>query len=89
MENFRLFSAKFNEEKSFGRKNFLNMNYVLFYLLKQLRHDVDENNFSLMKTEERKKNHDEIIGKKLFGNDEKKLEVKRLISLFVDSQRKC
>ena len=63
MENFRLFSAEFDEEKSFGRKKFLNMNYVLFHLLKQLGHDVDEKNFSLMKTEERKKNHDEIIGK--------------------------
>ena len=66
LENFRLFSAKFDEEKRFGRKKFLNMNYVLFHLLKQLGHKVDESHFSLMKTEERKKNHDEIIGK-IFG----------------------
>ena len=39
------------------------MNYVLFHLLKQLGHKVDESHFSLIKTEERKKNHDEIIGK--------------------------
>ena len=39
------------------------MNYVLFHLLKQLGHDVDESHFFLMKTEEIKKNHDEIIGK--------------------------
>ena len=63
LENFRLFSAVYDEEKCFGRKKFLKMNYVLFHQLKQLGHDVDESHFSLMKTEEIKKNHDEIIGK--------------------------
>ena len=64
MENFRLFSAEFDLERiKLRRKKFLNMNYVLFHLLKHLRHKVDENNFPLLKTEDRKKNHDEICEK--------------------------
>ena len=45
------------------------MNYVLFRLLKQMGHQVDENNFSLIKTEKAKKEHD-AIHEKIF----KKLE---------------
>ena len=52
---FDFFSAEFDLERNFGRKK--------FHLFKQLGHDVDDSHFSLMKTEERKKNHDEIIGK--------------------------
>ena len=62
MENFRLFSAEFDLERiKLGRKKFLNMNYVLFRLLKHLGHKVDEKHFPLLKTDSRKKNHDEII----------------------------
>ena len=61
LANFRLFSAKFDEEKRFGRKKFLNMNYVLFHLLKQLGHNVDEKNFPLLKTEKSKTNQEKII----------------------------
>ena len=63
LANFRLFSAKFDKEKSFGRKKFLNMNYVLFHLLKQLGHNVDEKNFPLLKTEKSKTNQEKIIQK--------------------------
>ena len=42
------------------------MNYVLFHLLKQLGHKVDPNNFSLMKTEKARKEHDEIL-KRIFS----------------------
>ena len=37
------------------------MNYVLFRLLKQIGHKVDENHFSFLKTEKGRKEHDEII----------------------------
>ena len=61
MENFRLFSAEFDLERiKLGRKKFLNMNYVLFHLLKHLGHKVNESHFPLLKTESRKKNYDEI-----------------------------
>ena len=63
LANFQLFSAKFDEEKCFGRKKFLNMNYVLFHLLKQLGHNVDEKNFPLLKTEKSKTNQEKIIQK--------------------------
>ena len=56
LANFRLFSAEYDLERiKLGRKKFLNMNYVLFHLLKQLGHKVDLNNFSLLKTEKTKK----------------------------------
>ena len=62
LANFRLFSAEYDLKRvQLGRKKFLNMNYVLFHLLKQLGHKVDLNNFSLMKTEKARKEHDEII----------------------------
>ena len=66
MENFRLFSAKFDEGKSFGRKKFLNMNYVLFHLLKQLGHNVDKKNFPLLKTEKKAKQTKKKLFKKSY-----------------------
>ena len=39
------------------------MNYVLFHLLKQLGHNVDEKNFPLLKTEKSKTNQEKIIQK--------------------------
>ena len=64
LAEFRLFSAEYVLERiKLGRKKFLNMNYVLFHLLKHLGHKVDLNNFSLLKTEKVKKNYDEICEK--------------------------
>ena len=61
LAEFRLFSTEYDLERiKLGRKKFLNINYVLFYLLKHLGHKVDPNNFSLLKTEKAKKTHDEI-----------------------------
>ena len=56
LAEFRLFSAEYDLERiKLGRKKFLNMNYVLFHLLKHLGHKVDPNNFTLLKTEKAKK----------------------------------
>ena len=41
------------------------MNYVLFHLLKQLGHNVDEKKFPLLKTEKSKTNQEKIIQKLL------------------------
>ena len=61
LANFRLFSVEYDLERiKLGRKKFLNMNYVLFHLLKQLGHKVDPNNFPKIKTEKTKKKYDEI-----------------------------
>ena len=73
LANFRLFSAEYDLERiKLGRKKFLNMNYVLFHLLKQLGHKVDLNNF-LLKTEKTKKKYDEIL-KKIFSKLEWEFE---------------
>ena len=64
LANFQLFSAKLDEEKCFGRKKFLNMNYVLFHLLKQLGHNVDEKNFPQLKTEKKTKQTKKKLFKK-------------------------
>ena len=64
LANFRLFSAEYDLERiKLGRNKFLNMNYVLFHLLKQLGHKVDPNNFPLLKTEKTKNKYDEIMEK--------------------------
>ena len=51
--NFQRFLDKF--KKNFQRKKFLNMDDVLYHLLKKMGHVVDEKNFSLLKTEKSKK----------------------------------
>ena len=67
LQNLDFFSAEYDLERiKLGRKKFLNMNYVLFHLLKHLGHKVDPNNFSLMRTEKAKKSHDEICEKIFF-----------------------
>ena len=64
LAEFRLFSAEYDLQRiKLGGKKFLNMNYVLFHLLKHLGHKVDPNNFPMLKTEMTKKKYDEILEK--------------------------
>lgn len=51
--------------KDIDRKNFINTQYVLFQLLKRHKHKCNEEDFSILKTTDRKTFHDEIT-KKLF-----------------------
>ena len=51
--------------KDIERKNFINTQYVLFQLLKRHKHPCKEEDFSILKTTDRKTFHDDIT-KKLF-----------------------
>ena len=61
IEDFKIFSSEYDLVIGKERKTFLNLEYVLFHLLKRLGHKVKKNNFSLTKTEDIKQNHDEIL----------------------------
>lgn len=64
MEDFDKLSTIYNEEyiknKKISRKNFINTQYVLFQLLRRHKYPCSQNDFSLLKTIERKEFHDEI-----------------------------
>ena len=55
MENFRLFSAEFDLIKNKLKKKNLNINYVLFHLLKQIGYPVNDKHFSCLKRKKIKK----------------------------------
>ena len=69
IEDFKIFSSEYDLVIEKERKKFLNMNYILFHLLKRLGHPVDKKNFTLIKTEKARIEHEEIC-KRIF----KKLE---------------
>lgn len=64
MEDFDRLSEAYNEEyiknKKISRKNFINTQYVLFQLLRRHKYPCSRNDFSLLKTIERKGFHDDI-----------------------------
>ena len=45
------------------RKNFMNVQYILFQLLKRHNHNCNIEDFAILKTVEKKKFHDEICSK--------------------------
>lgn len=60
-----LYDKKFRYEKRIDRKNFINMQYVLFQLLKRHKHPCKPEDFNLFITIDRKSFHDDIC-KELF-----------------------
>jgi len=62
INDFKLFMNAYYKLK-IKRKNFLNMQYILYQLLKRRGHPCDMQNFTLPKTEGCKLFHDEICQK--------------------------
>jgi hypothetical protein len=64
MNDFDTLSEKYNEQyiktKKIDRKNFINTQYVLYQLLRRHKYPCSKNDFSFLKTIERKHFHDEI-----------------------------
>lgn len=57
------YDMKFKNDKKFKRKNFINTHYVLYQLLCKNGHKCDQNDFTMLKTVDRKKFHDDIAKK--------------------------
>ena len=68
IEDLKIFSSEYDLVIGKERKKFLNLEYVLFHLLKRLGHKVKKKIFSLIKTEDIKQNHDEILKNDFFEN---------------------
>jgi hypothetical protein len=66
IEDFKELSSLYDsvygkdKPKELKRKNFMNVQYILFQLLKNRNHDCNLEDFSVLKTIEKKKFHDEI-----------------------------
>lgn len=66
LEDFKELSSLYDsvygkdKPKELKRKNFMNVQYILFQLLKNRNHDCKLEDFSVLKTIEKKKFHDEI-----------------------------
>ena len=66
LEDFDILSELYDRKYTNGnRKNFINTQYVLFQLLRKHGHDCDKEDFSNLKTVDRKFFHEDIL-KKLF-----------------------
>ena len=66
LEDFDVLSDLYDKKYTNGnRKNFINTQYVLFQLLRKHGHDCDKEDFSNLKTVDRKFFHEDIL-KKLF-----------------------
>jgi hypothetical protein len=55
-----LYDKKFKNKPGFERKNFINTQYVLYQLLVRYRHPCKKEDFTILKTVDRKSFHDEV-----------------------------
>jgi hypothetical protein len=55
-----LYDKKFKNKPGFGRKNFINTQYVLYQLLVRYRHPCKKDEFTILKTVDRKSFHDDV-----------------------------
>lgn len=55
-----LYDKKFKNKPGFGRKNFINTQYVLYQLLLRYRHPCKKDEFTILKTVDRKSFHDDV-----------------------------
>ena len=55
-----LYDKKFKNKPGFERKNFINTQYVLYQLLLKYKHPCNKENFTILKTVERKSFHDDV-----------------------------
>ena len=60
-----LYDKKFKNQPGFDRKNFINTHYVLYQFLVRYRHPCKKEDFTILKTVDRKSFHDDV-GQKLF-----------------------
>jgi len=55
-----LYDRKFKNKPGFHRKNFMNTQYVLYQLLIRYRHKCNKEDFTILKTVDRKSFHDDV-----------------------------
>ena len=55
-----LYDKKFKNKPGFDRKNFINTQYVLYQLLVRYRHTCKKEDFTILKTVDRKSFHDDV-----------------------------
>lgn len=55
-----LYDKKFKNKSGFERKNFINTQYVLYQLLVRYRHPCKKEDFTILKTVDRKSFHDDV-----------------------------
>jgi hypothetical protein len=55
-----LYDKKFKNKPGFERKNFINTQYVLYQLLVRYRHPCKKEDFTILKTVDRKSFHDDV-----------------------------
>lgn len=55
-----LYDKKFKNKPGFDRKNFINTQYVLYQLLVRYRHPCKKEDFTILKTVDRKSFHDDV-----------------------------
>ena len=55
-----LYDKKFKKKPGFDRKNFINTQYVLYQLLVRYRHHCKKEDFTILKTVDRKSFHDDV-----------------------------
>ena len=55
-----LYDKKFKNKPGFERKNFINTQYVLYQLLMKYKHNCKKEDFTILKTTDRKSFHDDI-----------------------------
>jgi hypothetical protein len=55
-----LYDKKFKNKQGFDRKNFINTQYVLYQLLVRYRHVCKKEDFTILKTVDRKSFHDDV-----------------------------
>ena len=62
-----LYDEIYNNNEKFKRKNFINIQYILYQFLKKYDYDCDLQDFTILKTAERRQFHDNICSN-LFKN---------------------
>lgn len=55
-----LYDKKFKNKQGFDRKNFINTQYVLYQLLLRYKHPCKKDDFTILKTVDRKSFHDDV-----------------------------
>ena len=58
-----LYDRKFKNKPGFSRKNFINTQYVLYQFLLRYRHPCKKDDFTILKTVDRKSFHDDVAKK--------------------------
>ena len=62
IDDFKVFSKEYDilVKNDLSRKKFMCSQFVLFHILRKRGHDCDSENFTIIRTEDRKRTHNEI-----------------------------